>query len=158
MKMSTKGRYGLRVMIELALNLGQGPILTETIAKNQQISEKYIHLLVRQLKDSGLIKAARGRNGGYFIAREPDEITVLEVVNAMEGKITVVECTSNSAYCDRDDCCIARDLWTTLSEVIEEALEKVTIGELARQQAGLLRANGLKARGKKEAKQFGAIQ
>lgn len=138
MKMSTKGRYGLRVMVELALNYGQGPMLTEAIAKNQQISDNYIHLLVKQLKDSGFIKATRGRNGGYYIARDPNLITVLEVVNAMEGKISVVECTDNSSFCERDDCCVARELWMDLRNLIEEALQKVTIGDLSRRQLALL--------------------
>ncbi len=158
MKMSTKGRYGLRVMVELALNYGRGPMLTEAIAKNQQISDNYIHLLVKKLKESGFIKAARGRNGGYYIARDPNLINVLEVVHAMEGKISVVECTDNKSFCERDDCCVARELWMDLRNLIEEALQKVTIGDLSRRQSALLTGQDGCANNLKEQNHRGTIQ
>lgn len=137
MKMSTKGRYGLRVMVELAAQHGQGTVLAENIAENQNISENYIHLLVKQLKEAGLIHATRGRNGGYAISRDPEKITVLDVINAMEGKISVVECTSNTAFCNRNVTCVTREVWVSVNQAVEKALQSITIAQLVSKKSSL---------------------
>jgi Rrf2 family protein len=98
--MSTKGRYGLRVMVELASRFGHGPVLVEDIAKNQEISGKYIHVLVAGLKSAGLVCAVRGPNGGYKLTRSPANITALDV-SALEGKSAPVQCVADASYCAR---------------------------------------------------------
>jgi len=132
MKMSTKGRYGLRVMIELALNYGQGPVLVDAIAINQGLSGKYIHVLVGGLKSAGLIKAVRGPNGGYELTRDPATITALEIIQAMEGDLAPIPCVQNTSWCARNDSCASRELWCEVAEAITRVLAGRTLAELTR--------------------------
>ncbi|MDD5306189.1 MAG: Rrf2 family transcriptional regulator [Deltaproteobacteria bacterium] len=134
MKVSTKGRYGLRVMLELALQHGQGPVLVDTIARNQEISGKYIHNLVAGLKSAGLVRTVRGPSGGYVLAHDPKDITIRQVFEALEGKVSPVACVNDRGSCTRADHCAARDLWGDLAEAMDGVLEKVTLAELATRQ------------------------
>lgn len=134
--MSTKGRYGLRIMMELARHYGKGPIPVDIIAENQNISGKYIHVLVMGLKSTGLIRTLRGPKGGYSLARDPASITALDVVTALEGKIAPVECVEEESYCNHSSNCIARDLWCKTASAIKEVLQRITIKELADRQFG----------------------
>lgn len=137
MKMSTKGRYGLRVMIELALNYRQGPILVDAIALNQGLSGKYIHVLVGGLKSAGLIKAVRGPNGGYELTRDPATITALEIIQAMEGDIAPLPCVQNTLCCPRVDACASRELWCEVAAAMSKVLSGRTLAELAQRQQDL---------------------
>jgi Rrf2 family protein len=105
--MSTKGRYGLRLMMELASGYGRGPMLAEAIAKNQAISGKYIHLLANGLRTAGLLRAIRGPSGGYELARAPSAITALDVIAALEGPNAPLECVEDASSCDRANACAA---------------------------------------------------
>jgi len=105
MKMSTRGRYGLRVMMELALHHGKGPVPVETIANNQEISGKYIHNLMSSLHSAGLARTVRGPKGGYELARPPSEITALDAVEALEGKNVLMECVADASSCRRAGRC-----------------------------------------------------
>jgi Rrf2 family cysteine metabolism transcriptional repressor len=134
MKMSTKGRYGLRVMMELASHFGRGPLLVADIAKNQSISGKYIHVLVANLKSSGLVRAVRGPSGGYKLTRNPSLITALEVVSALEGKSAPVECVVDASSCPRADLCAARDMWCEVASAVDGVLANLTLEQLARNQ------------------------
>ena len=96
MKMSTKGRYGLRVMMELANNHGKGPTTIDLIAKHQGISGKYIHFLMTGLKSAGLVRTIRGPNGGFELAKDPSTISALDVVSVLEGWKAPVECVENA--------------------------------------------------------------
>lgn len=140
MKMSTKGRYGLRIMLELALNYGRKAVIADTIAQNQQISANYIHLLVKTLRDAGLIIAARGPNGGYLLARPPAEINVLQIVDALEGKIRVVDCTADGANCARTLECVAREVWEKLNLAVEDTLKGITLDQLVLKHEQALQA------------------
>ena len=135
MKISTKGRYGLRVMIELAAKYGRGPVLVDTIAKNQEISAKYIHVLMSGLKSGGFIRSVRGPSGGYELSRPPAEITALEVVRALEGDLAPVDCVANSSSCSRVAGCATRDLWCEMGAAVEGVLGRYTLADLARRQA-----------------------
>jgi Rrf2 family protein len=134
MKMSTKGRYGLRVMLELALNYKQGPVLVDAIALNQDISGKYIHVLVGGLKSTKLIKAVRGPNGGYELTRDPASITILEIIQAMEGDLAPVDCVRNPSCCTRVDSCASRDIWCEVAEAISKVLANRTLADLVQRQ------------------------
>lgn len=134
MRMSTKGRYGLRAMIELALQAGRGPVLVGTIAENQQISGKYIHVLMGGLKAAGLVRATRGANGGYELARDPATITAYEVVSALEGDLNPVDCLGDPSCCPRTELCAARDLWCELGAAIRDTLSRHTLKSLAERQ------------------------
>jgi Rrf2 family cysteine metabolism transcriptional repressor len=124
MKVSTKGRYGLRIMLELALQHGRGPVLVSTIAGNQALPGKYIHVLVGGLKAAGLVRAVRGPNGGLVLAREPDRITPLDVVAALEGRL--VEAT-DEAVVDN----VTEEVWSDLTRAMEATLSGQTLADLA---------------------------
>jgi Rrf2 family transcriptional regulator, cysteine metabolism repressor len=134
MNISTKGRYGLRVMIELAAQYGKGPAMVDTIASSQDISKKYIHQLIIRLKSAGLVRSVRGPKGGYELARNPEAITALEVVETMEGKITPVECVSDSSVCNRSGICVTRPVWCEIAAAINGVLGKLNIKDLASRQ------------------------
>lgn len=133
-KLTTKGRYGLRVMMELAMNVGQGPILVDTISKNQAISGKYIHVLVTALRKAGMVRATRGPNGGYELAKSPHDINVLQIVETLEGKASLVECLDESCACPCSDACAARDLWQQVVDAVDTILSGCTLARLAEQQ------------------------
>ncbi len=140
MKMSTKGRYGLRIMLELALNYGRKTVIADAIAQNQQISANYIHLLVKTLRDAGLITAARGPNGGYLLARPPAEINVLQIIDALEGKIRVVDCAAGGESCARTLECVAREVWEKLNRAVEDTLKEITLDQLVSKHEQALQA------------------
>src|SRR5512138_5976 len=108
MRISTKGRYGLRAMIELAVNHGGRPVPINAIAANQAISLKYLHAILALLRKAKLVRSARGRAGGYLLARSPAEITVGQIVRALEGPVAVVECVKDRRHCPRSAICDSR--------------------------------------------------
>ena len=127
MKISTKGRYGLRILIDLAHHEGDKPRLIRDIAQSQQISEKYISRLVIDLRKNHLIRSVRGVNGGFHLAKKPAEITLLEVVETMEGPIGVVDCVHNHNHCARHGSCGARTIWQKLNENIRNMMAEITL-------------------------------
>jgi Rrf2 family cysteine metabolism transcriptional repressor len=132
--MSTKGRYGLRVMMELAGNFGNGPMLVDVIAKNQGISSKYIHLLATSLRSAGLVRTVRGPSGGYELAKNPSSITALDVVSVLEGRSAPVECVVDASSCQRADHCAARDVWCDVASAVDGVLSGLTLAELSARQ------------------------
>ena len=134
MKLSTKGRYGTRLMLDLALHYGGGPVLLKDIAERQEISEKYLGHLVPPLKTAGLISASRGAHGGYLLTKAPDEIDLAEVVEAVEGDMCLVECVSNPSVCSRVEFCITRDIWEELSHEVNNVLKSFTLQDLVDRQ------------------------
>jgi len=137
MKMSTKGRYGLRVMIELAGRWGRGPVPVEEIARNQKISGKYIHLLVIGLRSAGLVRTARGPGGGYALSRDPSRITALDVVSALEGRSAPVECVADPSSCTRAGRCAARTVWCDVAAAVDGVLSRTTLAHLAAAQSAM---------------------
>lgn len=134
MKLSTKGRYGARLMLDLALHYdSNGPILLKDIAERQEISEKYLGHLIAPLKAAGLINSTRGAHGGYTLARTPQDITLGEVVRAVEGNLAVVECVSTPGVCHRTDFCVTRDIWSQMGEKMMEVLESTTLQNMVNQ-------------------------
>ncbi len=136
MKISTKGRYGLRVMMELASRFGDGPVLVGTIAANQEISSNYIRILLSALKGVGLVRAVRGQAGGYELTCDPSEITALDIVRALEGSGWPVACVEKGERCSRSKTCAARDLWGELGAAMEKVLSDITLKELVIRQHG----------------------
>ena len=134
MKLSTKGRYGARLMLELALEYGKGPVLLKEVAERQEISEKYLGHLISPLKAAGLINSTRGAHGGYTLAKASKDITLAEVVQAVEGNLSVVECVSSPGVCSRVEICVTRDIWSQLSEKMMEILESITLQDMVSRQ------------------------
>ncbi|MHB9096483.1 MAG: RrF2 family transcriptional regulator [Syntrophales bacterium] len=138
MKLSTKGRYGVRLMIDLAAHYGDGPILLREIAKREEISEKYLSNLVNPLKATGLVEATRGVHGGYVLAKPPDEISMQEIVEVLEGTLCLVDCVEKPIVCSRTSRCSAHDLWKEMADGMAQALKKYTLADMVvRQKAKL---------------------
>jgi len=134
MKLSTKGRYGVRLMLDLAAHYGEGPVLLREISRREDISEKYLWHLINPLKSAGLINSTRGSHGGYTLAKAPAEISVKDILEVVEGPICLVDCIEKPASCKRSDFCIARDLWGDASRVLAETLAKTTLASLVERQ------------------------
>lgn len=129
MKISTKGRYGWRILLDLAL-YGETPRLMREIAASQGISEKYISRLMNPLNKAGFVRSIRGVKGGFVLAKNPADITLLAVVEAMEGRVAVVDCVTDKAFCAKSNDCSACEMWTGLSAEIRQAMAKVTLADL----------------------------
>jgi Rrf2 family transcriptional regulator, cysteine metabolism repressor len=130
MKLSTRGRYGVRLMLDLALHEGEGPVLLREIARRQEISEKYLWQLINPLKVAGLINSLRGAHGGYVLAKKPAEINLKEILAVLEGSLCLVDCVENPSGCDRSPNCITRDVWSEASKGILNVLESMTLEKM----------------------------
>ncbi|HHV62430.1 MAG TPA: Rrf2 family transcriptional regulator [Firmicutes bacterium] len=141
MKLSTRGRYGVRLMFDLALNFGKGPIPLKDIAKRQDISEHYLEQLVAPLRRAGMVTSIRGAQGGYELSKRPEEITVGDIIRVLEGPIAPVECAGeNTPYessCKRADKCVARLIWERLRDSITSLLDSITLADMC-EDAGKL--------------------
>ena len=134
MKLSTKGRYGVSAMYDLAMHYGEGPISLRSVAQRQEISEHYLEQLMGSLRKAGYVKSVRGAQGGYSLARDPGSITVGDVVRIMEGPITLVDCLMSghekNDYCHRADVCVTRNVWAKIRDSICEVLDSITLEDL----------------------------
>lgn len=133
MKLSTRTRYGVRLMIDLAMRFGEGPVYLREIASKEDISEKYLSQIILPLKSSGLVISHRGVKGGYELALEPSQVTMLTVVQALEGKHEILACIGPQDSCARATQCVARGLWSSVQSAMDDTLEAVTLGELVEQ-------------------------
>lgn len=130
MKLSTRTRYGIRAMLELAENDGGSPLQIKIIAQRQDISIKYLEQLMAILKSAGFIRSIRGAKGGYALAKPPSQIKLSDVFNALEGTITTAECVENKNYCARSADCVTRQVWTEVQEAIVTVLQSITLQDL----------------------------
>ncbi|MBM7716508.1 Rrf2 family transcriptional regulator [Siminovitchia sp. FSL H7-0308] len=124
MKISTKGRYGLTIMIELAKKFGQGPISLKSIAQAHNLSEHYLEQLAGPLRNAGLVKSVRGAYGGYILAKEPSEITAGDIIRVLEGPISPVEGIE-------DEEPAKRELWIRIRDAVKDVLDHTTVEDLA---------------------------
>ena len=124
MKISTKGRYGLTIMIELAKRFGEGPISLKTIAQTHVLSEHYLEQLISPLRNAGLVKSVRGAYGGYILAHEPANITSGDIISVLEGPISPVEGIE-------DEEPAKRELWIRIRDAVKEVLDSTTLEDLA---------------------------
>lgn len=129
MKISARARYGVRLMMVLARNFGKGPIYLKDIAKEEEISEKYLGQIIIPLRGAGLVLSSRGSHGGYMLAREPSEINLKEIVDILEGDC-LVRCIKDPSSCSRVSTCASRDIWMLLGGKISETLGSVSLAEL----------------------------
>ena len=129
MKLSTKGRYGVKAMVELAINYGGAPLSIKTISKRQNISEYYLEQLFSPLRKAKLITSIRGAQGGYVLSREPKDITVAEIMYVLEGPIEIAECI-DGVSCDNLDCCATRLLWAKIKNSIDDVMKSVTLQDI----------------------------
>lgn len=125
MKISTKGRYGLTIMIELAKRYGKGPTSLKSIAQSQNLSEHYLEQLISPLRNAGFVKSIRGAYGGYVLTRKPSQITAGDVIRVLEGPITPVEGIE-------DEEPVKRQLWIRIRDAVKDVLDSTTIEDLAK--------------------------
>ena len=130
MKLSTKGRYGTRALLELSIRYGEGPVPLKDIARNQWISLQYLEHIITPLVTAGIVLSIRGPRGGVWLARSPQEIKLSEVIGLLEGSIAPVECVNDPKYCSRSDFCVTRDIWGELKKVMDGLLESTTLQDL----------------------------
>ncbi|WP_407926367.1 RrF2 family transcriptional regulator [Gehongia tenuis] len=130
LRLSTKGRYGLRAAFDLALHYGEGPQPLRDIAERQEISEPYLEQLMAALRKAGLLKSIRGAQGGYVLAADPAEITVGSVIRALEGATCMVECTDEDGRCAKADHCPARLVWQRIQASIDGVMDSMTLQDM----------------------------
>ncbi|MDR3564392.1 MAG: Rrf2 family transcriptional regulator [Negativicutes bacterium] len=134
MKLSTKGRYGVSAMYDLALHYGQGPISLKSVAERQGISEHYLEQLMGVLRKSGYVKSVRGAQGGYTLTKDPTQITVGDIIKIMEGPIAPVDCLLSDApdndYCQRATFCVTRGVWAKVRDSINTVLDSISLADL----------------------------
>ena len=129
MKLSTKGRYGVKAMVDLAIHYGGSPVSIKSISQRQNISEYYLEQLFSSLRKAKLIKSIRGAQGGYVLSREPKDITVAEIMYVLEGPIEIAECI-DGVSCDKLDCCATRLLWAKIKNSIDDVMKSVTLQDI----------------------------
>ncbi len=133
-RVSSRGRYAVKAVYELALHAGRGPMTVGAIAHAQNIPEQYLEQLMPSLKRAGLVRGMRGAQGGYQLAGDPAEISVRDVVQAVEGPIVVAECAESGPGCEAMEFCIGPDVWTRVQEAVDDAMSQITLERLIRDQ------------------------
>jgi Rrf2 family protein len=130
MKLSTRGRYGMRLMVELAANYGRGPLSIATISRRQDIPLKYLEQLITPLKRSGLIKSLRGPKGGHMLTRPPSGIHVWEVVSLLETKAVLLDCLNDPGVCEHSGDCPLRPVWGKAYDAMRRIFEETTLCDI----------------------------
>ena len=130
MKLSTRTRYGIRAILELAENYGNGPLQVRTIASHQNISAKYLEQLMIVLKSAGIVRSVMGSKGGYLLAKPANQIEVSDCFNCLEGPIITTECVVDDGACQYTADCIARELWSEVQDSIMSVLQSMTLQNL----------------------------
>ncbi len=131
MKISTKGRYALRIMIDLAENINQGPIRVKDIASRQGISEKYLEQIISMFNKAQYVKSVRGAQGGYLLTKEPKEYTVGMILRLAEGSIAPVSCVEDAfGECDRREKCVSAKLWQKMNDAVNEVVDNTSLQDL----------------------------
>ena len=130
MKLSTRTRYGVRAMLQLAENYGKEPLQLRIIARDQEVSVKYLEQLMTVLKAAGFVTAVRGFNGGYVLAKSPGQIRISDCFDCLEGPVITAECVDNANSCSRSTDCVARLLWAEVQNAVRTVLESTTLQDL----------------------------
>ncbi|MCX5633708.1 MAG: Rrf2 family transcriptional regulator [Phycisphaerae bacterium] len=130
MKISTRTRYGMRAVLELALAYGAGPLQIKVIAEKQNISNKYLEQLIAIIKTAGIVRSIRGPHGGYVLAKPPQDIKLSDIFKALEGPVLTVECVENKDACEHYADCITRRLWIEVNDAILNVLDNKTLHNL----------------------------
>ncbi len=130
MKLSTRTRYGIRAMLELAENYGEGPLQIKVIANRQDISVKYLEQLMAMLRSGGFVRSIRGSKGGYELSKVPAQIKLDELFTCLEGPVVTVECVEDENFCARAADCVTRQLWAQVQDAMMNVLQSMTLQDL----------------------------
>lgn len=135
MKLSTKGQYGVRAMFDLAQHYGQGPISLKSVAERQDISEHYLEQLIAVLRKAGLVNSVRGALGGYVLAKDPESITVGDIIRVLEGPVAPVDCVNDDLpdRCARAAQCITKEIWAKVRDSIEQVIDSITLADMCQE-------------------------
>jgi len=137
MKLSTRSRYGTRLLLDMAQHYDQGPIQLGDIAKRQDISVKYLEQIIIPLKKANYVLSVRGPKGGHFLAKPPEDITLGEIVALLEAGPSLVECIEHAEVCQRSATCPTRPIWKEAAQAMFDKLDAITLADLAeRARAG----------------------
>ena len=137
MRLSTKIRYGYRLMVDLASHWGEQAMALKDISTRQNISLLYLRQIIMSLEAAGLVRSQRGSKGGYALAKNPEDISLIDIIHALEGPLSMVECIDDPTVCDRADHCATRLLWKEMSAQLESVLESKSLASLAQKQLRL---------------------
>ncbi len=129
MKISTKGRYALRLMLDIALHSDGSPVALRDVARRESISDKYLEQIVTPLQRAGLVRSVRGAGGGYLLTRTPAEYTVGDILRTLEGDLSPVECAVGGC-CDQADRCVTVELWREIRQAIASVVDHTTLADL----------------------------
>jgi len=132
LKFNTKTRYGVRTILEIALHQSEGSVFQKDIAKNQEISVRYLDNIIAALKTAGLISTVRGKKSGYILTRKPEEISLYDIHTAFEPGINIVDCLAVNRECEKELSCASKFFWDELNETIVNYLKNKTIADLVR--------------------------
>jgi len=131
MRLSTRGRYGLQAMFQLALYYGQGPVSLKQIAIEQDLSKNYLEQLFSVLKKEGFLHSVRGAQGGYMLSKNPSEITVGKILRALEGNIAPHECVADEDFiCSKEDRCVTKLVWMKIKNSIDQVIDSITLQDM----------------------------
>ncbi len=136
MKISTRGRYATRALLDLAEHYGEGPVVLSDIAERQEISEQYLEHLIGPLKNAGLVKSIRGASGGFVLARQPSEVRVSQIIQAVEGPTGITDCVDDPGICPRSRECPTRDIWAKATAAMDSVFASFTLADLIKHSGG----------------------
>ncbi len=137
MKISTKGRYAVRLMLDLATTNSKQPVRLKDVAARQEISDKYLEQIIGILHKAGFVRSVRGAMGGYILTRDPADYTVGEILRLTEGSLSPVDCTEDPGLCPRETACATAILWRKISEAVNNVVDNVTLEDLLSWQDSL---------------------
>jgi Rrf2 family protein len=146
MKLSTKGKYGLRAVIDLAINGDTEAVALSGIAERQEISISYLEQLIAKLKKAGIVNSIRGAQGGYLLAKRPDEISVGDILRALEGDLNPVDCAEivgSSSSCSGADLCVTKYVWMRISDSINNTVDNMMLSELIEESKKVRSEHGI---------------
>ncbi|MGB8953016.1 MAG: Rrf2 family transcriptional regulator [Candidatus Aminicenantales bacterium] len=131
-KLSTKGRYGTRLMVNLArhYNAGNEAVILKNVSNDEGISIRYLEQIIIPLKINRLVKSIRGAGGGYCLARRPSEIKVCDILQSLEGSCSLVECAEDETFCDRIKTCGTFEIWKEATQLLKDYFEKITVQDI----------------------------
>ncbi|PKM56852.1 MAG: Rrf2 family transcriptional regulator [Firmicutes bacterium HGW-Firmicutes-3] len=136
MKLSTKGRYGLRAMIDLAIHSKENQVSIKSISERQEISENYLERIIALLKKAGYVKSTRGAQGGYMLTKKPEQISVGNILRALEGDLNPVDCSliNDDKVCLESGLCVTKFVWKRISDSINDVVDNISLQDLVNEQ------------------------
>ena len=130
MKISTRGRYALRLMLDIALTGGETPVSLRDVSQRQDISDKYLEQIITPLSRAGLVRSVRGAGGGYLLTKSPEDYTVGEILRVLEGSLAPVNCAEDKGCCGRAEQCVTVEVWEQIMAAVSSVVDHITLADL----------------------------